>query len=211
MSFLNLSGLQYFYNKYIKNISSQIKSLSQNITNLSSQKANISDIANNLTTTASGKMLDARMGKTLNDYIGALSGLQTSAKNNLVSAINACLSVANSKVSVACNSSGGTGTANYKNLRISTSGKDGNGVLTHMNNYLIFHMAVDFGQPTARYFSSFGFKPDGQGYQYIAISQKDLSILATNSAGTVAMTAPDRTDYIKQVFIGIPIIDSFES
>ena len=204
MSFLNLSGLQYFYNKYIKNIPSQINNLTQS-------KANVSDIANNLTTTVAGKMLDARMGKNLNDYIGSLSGLQTSTKNNLVSAINSCLSVANSKASVACSNSGGTGTVNYKNLRISTSGKDGNGVLTHMNNYLIFHMAVDFGQPTSRYFSSFGFKPDGQGYQYIAISQKDLSILATNSAGTVAMTAPDRTDYIKQVFIGIPIIDSFES
>ena len=71
MSFLNLSGLQYFYSKYIKPISAQIKSLSQNITNLSSQKANISDIANNLTTTVAGKMLDARMGKSLSDLLAS--------------------------------------------------------------------------------------------------------------------------------------------
>lgn len=41
------------------------KSLSQSI----GQKLNISDIANNLTTTASGKALDARQGKALNDTL----------------------------------------------------------------------------------------------------------------------------------------------
>ena len=67
MSFLNLSGLQYFYNKYIKNIPSQINNLTQSI----GQKLNISDIANNLTTTASGKALDARQGKALNDALNS--------------------------------------------------------------------------------------------------------------------------------------------
>lgn len=72
MSFLNLSGLQYFYNKYIKPISTQIKSLTQNISSITStlgKKLNTSDIANNLTTTASGKALDARQGKALNDAL----------------------------------------------------------------------------------------------------------------------------------------------
>ena len=53
-------------------ISSQIKSLTQNISTITSnlgQKLNVSDVANNLTTTASGKALDARQGKALNDKL----------------------------------------------------------------------------------------------------------------------------------------------
>lgn len=46
-------------------ISSEINNLTQSI----GQKLNISDIANNLTTTASGKALDARQGKALNDAL----------------------------------------------------------------------------------------------------------------------------------------------
>jgi len=42
-------------------------------TNLNA-KVNVSDIANNLTTTASGKVLDARQGKALKDYIDGLVG-----------------------------------------------------------------------------------------------------------------------------------------
>ena len=42
-------------------------------TNLNA-KVNTSDIANNLTTTASGKVLDARQGKALKDYIDGLVG-----------------------------------------------------------------------------------------------------------------------------------------
>ena len=42
-------------------------------TNLNA-KVNASDIANNLTTTASGKVLDARQGKALKDYIDGLVG-----------------------------------------------------------------------------------------------------------------------------------------
>lgn len=41
-------------------VASQIQTLTNN-------KVNVSDIANNLTTTANGKVLDARQGKTLND------------------------------------------------------------------------------------------------------------------------------------------------
>ena len=37
-------------------------------------KVNTSDIANNLTTTASGKVLDARQGKALKDYVDGLVG-----------------------------------------------------------------------------------------------------------------------------------------
>ena len=42
-------------------------------TNLNS-KVNTSDIVNNLTTTASGKVLDARQGKALKDYVDGLVG-----------------------------------------------------------------------------------------------------------------------------------------
>lgn len=51
-------------------------------------KVNTSAIVNNLTTTASGRVLDARQGKTLNDRIGTLSSLTTSTKTNIVAAIN---------------------------------------------------------------------------------------------------------------------------
>ena len=47
------------------------------VTNLQTSldaKINTSDIANNLTTTASGKVLDARQGKALKDYIDGLVG-----------------------------------------------------------------------------------------------------------------------------------------
>ena len=37
-------------------------------------KVNTSDIVNNLTTTASGKVLDARQGKALKDYVDGLVG-----------------------------------------------------------------------------------------------------------------------------------------
>lgn len=49
--------VQYLLKPYID---SQIQTLTNN-------KVNTSDIANNLTTTAGGKVLDARQGKTLND------------------------------------------------------------------------------------------------------------------------------------------------
>lgn len=47
------------------------------VTNLQStlnSKMNTSDIVNNLTTTASGKVLDARQGKALKDYVDGLVG-----------------------------------------------------------------------------------------------------------------------------------------
>ena len=47
------------------------------VTNLQSNlnaKVNTSDIMNNLTTTASGKVLDARQGKALKDYVDGLVG-----------------------------------------------------------------------------------------------------------------------------------------
>lgn len=40
-------------------------------THTHSDKVNTSDVANNLTTTASGKVLDARQGKALSDMIGS--------------------------------------------------------------------------------------------------------------------------------------------
>ena len=53
MGFLDLPGLQYFYNKYVKGLKSHA----------------FRDPANNLTTTASGYALDARQGKALKDQL----------------------------------------------------------------------------------------------------------------------------------------------
>ena len=49
---------------------SEVTSLQTNL----DAKVNTSDIANNLTTTASGKVLDARQGKALKDYVDGLVG-----------------------------------------------------------------------------------------------------------------------------------------
>lgn len=49
--------------------SGAVHSAIQTLTNTVNGKVNTSDIANNLTTTASGKVLDARQGKALNDKI----------------------------------------------------------------------------------------------------------------------------------------------
>ena len=57
MGFLDLPGLQHFYNKYVKGLKSHA----------------FRDPANNLTTTASGYALDARQGKALNDKVTQLN------------------------------------------------------------------------------------------------------------------------------------------
>ena len=57
MGFLDLPGLQYFYNKYVKGLKSHA----------------FRDPANNLTTTASGYALDARQGKALDDKVTQLN------------------------------------------------------------------------------------------------------------------------------------------
>ena len=58
------------------------------VNELNSNKINTSAIANNLTTTASGSVLDARQGKILNNNIGTLSSLNTNDKTSTVAAIN---------------------------------------------------------------------------------------------------------------------------
>lgn len=51
----------------------EIREVTNLQTNLNA-KVNTSNIANNLTTTASGKVLDARQGKALKDYVDKLVG-----------------------------------------------------------------------------------------------------------------------------------------
>ena len=65
MGFLDLPGLQYFYNKYVKGLKSHA----------------FRDPANNLTTTASGYALDARQGKALNDKVTQLNSALTDFRN----------------------------------------------------------------------------------------------------------------------------------
>lgn len=55
-------------------------------------------VVNNLTTTASGTVLDGRQGKVLNDTIGSLSSLSTSVKTSIVNAINSLKIVVDGKL-----------------------------------------------------------------------------------------------------------------
>ena len=68
MKYLDLTGLQYFYKKYIKTLGSAAKQA----------------VANNLTTTAAGSVLDARQGKTLSDKIAS----ETKTLNSEVKTVN---------------------------------------------------------------------------------------------------------------------------
>lgn len=79
----------------LQEVINTIKSDEGLISSLTTNKVNVSDIVNVLTTTATGKVLDARQGKALNDLItaisssvGTLSGLTTTVKSSLVAAIN---------------------------------------------------------------------------------------------------------------------------
>ena len=73
MGFLDLPGLQYFYNKYVKGLKSHA----------------FRDPANNLTTTASGYALDARQGKALKDQLDAQnSALKDNLNKNEVALTN---------------------------------------------------------------------------------------------------------------------------
>ncbi len=58
----------------VQEIVAYIKEHESDLTLLGTNKVNISDAANNLTTTAAGKWLDARQGKALKDLIDALTG-----------------------------------------------------------------------------------------------------------------------------------------
>ena len=71
MKYLDLTGLQYFYKKYIKTLGSAAKQA----------------VANNLTTTAAGSVLDARQGKTLSDKIAS----ETKTLNSEIKTINTSL------------------------------------------------------------------------------------------------------------------------
>ena len=71
MKYLDLTGLQYFYKKYIKTLGSAAKQT----------------VANNLTTTAAGSVLDARQGKTLSDKIKS----ETKTLNREIKTINTSL------------------------------------------------------------------------------------------------------------------------
>ena len=71
MKYLDLTGLQYFYKKYIKTLGSAAKQA----------------VANNLTTTAAGSVLDARQWKTLSDKIAS----ETKTLNSEIKTINTSL------------------------------------------------------------------------------------------------------------------------
>ena len=80
MGFLDLPGLQYFYNKYVKGLKSHA----------------FRDPANNLTTTASGYALDARQGKALNDKVTQLNSALECKQTSLASGNISYFGVANS-------------------------------------------------------------------------------------------------------------------
>ena len=88
MGFLDLPGLQYFYNKYVKGLKSHA----------------FRDPANNLTTTESGYALDARQGKALNDKITQINSALTATINTTYGAI--IRKIGNTKMIFISNSEG---------------------------------------------------------------------------------------------------------
>ena len=80
MGFLDLPGLQYFYNKYVKGLKSHA----------------FRDPANNLTTTASGYALDARQGKALNDKVTQLNSALDCKQTTLSSGNSSYFNIYNS-------------------------------------------------------------------------------------------------------------------
>lgn len=88
MKFLDLTGLQYFYDKYLRPLKdAAFKNVANNLTTtedgsvldarqgkaLNDNKIGKSNVVNNLTTTESGFALDARQGKELDDKITELN------------------------------------------------------------------------------------------------------------------------------------------
>lgn len=104
MKFLDLTGLQYFYDKYLRPLKdAAFKNVANNLTTtedgsvldarqgkaLNDNKIGKSNVVNNLTTTESGFALDARQGKELDDKITELNGnisniLQKQSKDNRI-------------------------------------------------------------------------------------------------------------------------------
>lgn len=89
MKFLDLTGLQYFYDKYLRPLKdAAFKNTANNLTTetegsvldarqgkvLNDLKLSIAKVINNLLTTEAGFALDARQGKVLDDKITELNG-----------------------------------------------------------------------------------------------------------------------------------------
>ncbi len=89
MKFLDLTGLQYFYDKYLRPLKdAAFKNTANNLTTetegsvldarqgkvLNDLKLSIAKVINNLLTTEEGFALDARQGKVLDDKITELNG-----------------------------------------------------------------------------------------------------------------------------------------
>ena len=89
------------------------------------------------------------------------------------------------------------------NIKVITSDASGTNAVSGLDNYLIFHNAVDIRDPSNMYCFTVGFVNGGQ-YRLAQISNKALSI-ATNSVGTVAVQGGEAA-FVKQVFIAIPQI-----
>ena len=104
MKFLDLTGLQYFYDKYLRPLKdAAFKNTANNLTTetegsvldarqgkvLNDLKLSIAKVINNLLTTEAGFALDARQGKVLDDKITELNGnisniLQKRSKTNRI-------------------------------------------------------------------------------------------------------------------------------
>ena len=89
MKFLDLTGLQHFYDKYLRPLKdAAVKNTANNLTTetegsvldarqgkvLNDLKLSIAKVINNLLTTEAGFALDARQGKVLDDKITELNG-----------------------------------------------------------------------------------------------------------------------------------------
>ena len=90
------------------------------------------------------------------------------------------------------------------NIKVIMTDYTGANAVSNLNNYLIFHQAVDIRDAQQMYCFTIGFVNNGE-YHPITISNKALSI-ATNNVGTVTVQGGDGA-FVKQVFIAIPQIN----
>ena len=89
------------------------------------------------------------------------------------------------------------------NIKVITTDNTGANAVSGLNNYLIFHQAVDIRDAQQMYCFTVGFVNNNK-YYYSTVSSKALSI-ATNDVGTVSVQGGEAA-FVKQVFIAIPQI-----
>ena len=86
------------------------------------------------------------------------------------------------------------------NFYVVMSDRNGTGVFANMGSILIFHLAIDIGDPT-RYLVSVGYKANESTMNHLnVISNNAITLGDKNHVGTQVMNNTDgRNDYIRQI------------